>query len=125
MNIVIAADKFKGCLNSFQVCDAIAHGLLQAAPDFTIRKIPLADGGEGLADVMSHYTNAKKLTTTVCDPLFRPIQVSYFLSRDNHTAIIEMAAASGLLLLQPHEYNPLQTSTFGTGQLIKHALQQD
>ena len=124
MNIVIAGDKFKGCLSSFQVCDAMATGLLQAAPHFTITKIPLSDGGEGLADVMSHYTNAKKVTTTVCDPLFRPIQASYFLSRDNHTAIIEMAQASGLLLLQPHEYNPLQTSTFGTGQLIKHALQQ-
>src|SRR5438309_3492329 len=124
MKIVIAADKFKGSLSSFQVCDAIAHGLLQANPDFIITKLPLSDGGDGLADVMAHYIRTKKIVTTVYDPLWRPVQASYLLSEDGKTAIIEMAQASGLLLLQPNEYNPLQTTIYGTGQLIVDALQK-
>lgn len=124
MNIVIAADKFKGSLDSFQVCDAVARGLQQASPKFNITKLPLSDGGDGLAGVMAFYTGAKKVFTTVCDPLFRPVPAHYLLSADGSTAIIEMAQASGLLLLQPPEYNPLGTTTYGTGELIRAALRQ-
>jgi glycerate 2-kinase len=124
MKIVIAADKFKGSLDCFQVCDAIAAGLQQSMPGVHITKLPLSDGGEGLADVMAYYTGAEKINVTVSDPLFRPVQAQFLLSADGKTAIIEMAQASGLLLLHPQEYNPLQTTTYGTGQLIKAALQQ-
>jgi glycerate kinase len=124
MKIVIAADKFKGSLSSFQACDAIARGLRQADPHFTITQLPLSDGGDGLAEVMAYYVKTKKITATVYDPLWRPVQASYLLSEDGRIAILEMAQASGLMLLQPHEYNPLLTTTFGTGQLIAYALQQ-
>src|SRR5688572_6074172 len=123
MNIVVAADKFKGALSSFEVCDAIAQGLLQASAQFSITTLPLSDGGDGLCDVLAHYTNAKKVVVTVHDPLFRPIQASYLLTADGRTAFIEMAQASGLQRLQPHEYNPMLTTSFGTGELVKHALQ--
>ena len=123
MNIVIATDKFKGSLSSFAVCDAMEQGLLKASPGFTITKLPLSDGGDGLADVLAYYTSAKKVVVTVSDPLLRSVQAYYLLAADGKTAFIEMAQASGLLLLQPHEYNPLQTTTFGTGELVKHALQ--
>lgn len=123
MKIVIAADKFKGSLNAFEVCKCIEKGLLQASPDFNITKLPLSDGGDGLADVMAHYIAVKTVFVTVCDPLFRPVQAPYLLSEDGHTAFIEMAQASGLLLLKPEEYNPLHTTTFGTGQLLNDAWQ--
>src|SRR5438309_2600542 len=118
INIVNSADKFKGALNSFQVCDAIATGLQEASAHFKITKLPLSDGGDGLADVLAHYTRARKIVVTVCDPLFRPVQTHYLLSEDGRTAFIEMAQASGLWLLKTHEYDPLQTTTFGTGQLL-------
>src|SRR5215217_4898023 len=100
MKIVIATDKFKGSLSSFAACDAIARGLLKASPQFSITKLPFSDGGDGLADVMAHYTNAKRKVVTVCDPLQRPVQAHYLFAADGQTAFIELAQASGLLLLQ-------------------------
>jgi glycerate kinase len=121
--IVIAADKFKGALSSFAVCHAIEQGLLQADAGFDIATLPLSDGGDGWAAVMAHYTNATPVFVTVHDPLFRPVQAAFLLSEDGQTAFVEMAQASGLMLLQPHEYDPLHTTTFGTGELLKAALQ--
>lgn len=123
MKIVIAADKFKGSLNAFEVCNCIEKGLLQASPGYEITKLPLSDGGDGLAGVLAHYTAARKSFVTVYDPLFRRIQAHYLLSEDGRTAFVEMAQASGLLLLKPEEYNPLCTTTLGTGELIKDAIQ--
>jgi glycerate kinase len=124
MNLVIAADKFKGSLDSFQVCDAVARGLQRAMPEVRIAKLPLSDGGDGLTNVLAHYTGAEKVFVKVSDPLFRPVQACYLLSAEKQTAVIEMAQASGLMLLKPGEYNPMQTTTYGTGELIKHALRQ-
>lgn len=123
MKIVIATDKFKGSLDSFAVGDAIERGLLQASSRFKIIKLPLSDGGDGLIAVMAHYTKAKKIFASVSDPLFRTVKAHYLLSEDGRTAIVEMAQASGLMRLQASEYNPLQATTFGTGQLLKAALQ--
>jgi glycerate kinase len=123
MKIVIAADKFKGSLGSVAVCNAIERGLLQASADFEITKLPLSDGGDGLIASLATYINAKKIFVTVHDPLFRSVEASYLLSDDGRTAFIEMAQASGLMLLQPQEYNPLRTSTLGTGGLIADAMQ--
>jgi glycerate kinase len=122
MNIVIATDKFKGSLSSFAVCDAIEKGLLQASTSFRITKLPLADGGDGLMDVIGYYTEATSNRVAVSDPLFRPVEAQYLLSEDGQTAFIEMAQASGLMRLQPAEYNPMHTSTYGTGELIKAAV---
>lgn len=122
MKIVIAPDKFKGSLSSFAVCDAVEKGLLQASSSFQIAKLPMADGGDGLAEVIRHYTGASVQTATVQDPLGRPVSAEWLLSSDGKTAFVEMAKASGLGLLKKDEYNPLLTSTFGTGQLIEAAI---
>jgi glycerate kinase len=124
MKIVIAPDKFKGSLNSFEVCNTIEKGLMQASTSFNIIKLPMADGGDGLADVIAFYTKAQFQIAKVQDPLERIVDAQWLLSSDGKTAFIEMAKASGLQLLKPGEYNPLLTSSYGTGQLIKAAIDQ-
>ena len=84
--------------------------------------MPMADGGEGTAEVLTHATDGTWQTLTVQDPLNRPIEAGFGMSGDGQTAFIEMAQASGLRLLQPAEYNPFQATTFGTGQLIAEAV---
>lgn len=120
--IVIAPDKFKGSLTAFEVCDAIEKGLHDASSSFDIIKLPMADGGDGLSEVISYYINAQIKKSSVLDPLFRHIDASWLLSKNGGTAFIEMAKASGLSLLKDDERNPLKTSTFGTGELINVAI---
>lgn len=122
MNIVIAVDKFKHSLNSFQAGEALCNGLLKANTLFDIHVLPMSDGGDGLSDVMSSYGSYTKINCIVSDPLFRKVGATYLLSDDGKTAIIEMAQASGLQLLKTNEYDPLHTTSFGTGELIRSAL---
>lgn len=122
MKIIIAPDKFKGSLTSLEVCNSIENGLAKASGSFDIVKLPMSDGGDGLSDVVAHYTNARWMICKVQDPLGRIINAEWLLSSDGKTAFIEMAKASGLQLLKPIECNPLQTSSYGTGQLIKSAI---
>lgn len=124
MNILVAPDKFRGSLEAAEVCQAIKEGVLLAYPDANVTTVPLADGGEGTAQILTEQAQGEFVTTKVNDPLGRDIAAAYGLSRDRQTAFIEMAAASGLALLSGNERNPLLTSTFGTGQLIIHALDQ-
>ncbi len=123
IRFLLAPDKFKESLSSFEVCKAIEEGLLQACPLFRVVKLPMADGGDGLADVIRFYTGAVAQSAVVKDPLGRTIDAEWLLSADRKTAFIEMAEASGLARLKPTEYNPLETSTFGTGQLIRAAVE--
>ncbi len=120
--ILIAPDKFKGSLTAKQVCNAITEGLLDINSDLSIVSIPLADGGEGTCDLLTELSGGSMIKVNVLDPLFREIESGYGISGDGSTAFIEMARASGLQLLKVEERNPLITSTFGTGQLIAHAL---
>jgi glycerate kinase len=122
MHIVIAPDKFKHALNSFEVADAIERGLKKAIPSTTIIKLPMADGGDGLLEVISHYAGAKVRTTRVKGPLFEEVTASWSVSKDGSTAFIEMAKASGLQLLKPGQYRIMKSSTYGTGELIKAAI---
>lgn len=122
MNILVAPDKFRGSLEAIDVCRAIEAGILLAYPDANVTTIPLADGGEGTAQILTRQARGKTIRIEVSDPLGRSITASYGLSGDGQTAYIEMAAASGLALLSQEERNPLLTSTYGTGQLIKDAL---
>lgn len=124
MTILIAPDKFKGSLTAQQVCQAIEEGLLSINPSMKIVSIPLADGGEGTSDLLTDFSGGSTVRVTVADPLFREIESAYGISKDGKTAFIEMAKASGLQLLNTEERNPLNTTTFGTGQLIKHALER-
>ncbi|WP_019987219.1 glycerate kinase [Rudanella lutea] len=122
MRILIAPDKFKGSLTAVEVAQRIEHTLLDAEPEWHVKTLPVADGGEGTAAVLTQATDGHTVTLTVNDPLFRPVEATYGISGDGRTAFIEMAQASGLQHLKAHERNPLETSTFGTGELIRDAI---
>ncbi|MBX2946730.1 MAG: glycerate kinase [Cyclobacteriaceae bacterium] len=122
MNILIAPDKFKGTLTASQVCNAIEAGLNKSGKEFRIRKFPLADGGDGTLDIFLYHQQGVLIEVEVHDPLMRKIKAVYALSKDGKTAFIEMAKSSGLMLLKLEEHNPLKSSSYGTGELISHAL---
>ncbi|WP_282014770.1 glycerate kinase [Marinifilum flexuosum] len=120
--IIIAPDKFKGSLTGIQFCDAIEKGIRKHVPDIEIEKLPLADGGDGTVEVLQYYLDGEMISLNVNDPLGRKVEASYLYSKIKKTAFIEMAEASGIRLLSNEEANPLKTSTYGTGELIKDAL---
>jgi glycerate 2-kinase len=122
LRIAIAPNAFKGTLTALQAATAISRGILSAIPNARTTLIPVADGGDGTALAIAQATGGRLLVSRVQDPLGRPVSAIWGLTGDKQTAIIEMAAASGLVLLKPKERNPLHTCTFGTGQLIKAAL---
>jgi glycerate kinase len=122
MKIVIAADSFKDALPAPQVCAAIADGVRKAMPEAEIVIFPLTDGGDGLAEVFSHHLGGDAVQMQAYDPLGREIQCTYILSANGENAFIEMAQASGLQRLSQEERNPMLTSSYGTGQMIAHAL---
>ena len=122
--ILIISDSFKGCLNSTRVEQSIATGIRSILTECITDCIPIADGGEGILETMLQLSFGKSIEITVHDPLMRPLSARYGLLNDNETAIIEMAQASGLPLLKSEERNPLQTTSYGTGELIKEALQK-
>ncbi|ADD02705.1 glycerate kinase [Thermoanaerobacter italicus Ab9] len=122
VKILIAPDKFKESLSALKVADSIEKGILKVFPKVVIEKVPLADGGEGTVESLVNATGGKIIKTNVKDPLFRDIESFYGILGDGETAVIEMAAASGLYLLKDYERNPMITTTYGTGQLIKDAL---
>ncbi len=122
MKFVIAPDKYKGSLTAFQICDAVEKGVRMVFRDAKITRLPLADGGDGTIEVVRYYLKGEKISLSVSDPLFRPVQASYLYSAKAQTAYIEMAEASGLKLLEEHEKNCLLTTTVGTGELLLDAL---
>jgi glycerate 2-kinase len=122
MNILICPDKFKECLSAGNVAAHIRNGVLRAYPEAECRIIPMADGGEGTVDAMIEATGGRIESVQVHDPLMRQVSSFLVLSGDGKTAVIEMAAASGLALLKQEEKNPLVTTTYGTGELIRFAL---
>ncbi|WP_461205146.1 glycerate kinase [Clostridium sp. DL1XJH146] len=122
MKIVIAPDSFKGSLTAKEVADCIEFGIKKIKPDSEIIKIPMADGGEGTVQSLVDCTKGKLIKLKVNNPLFEKIEATYGILGDSKTAVIEMAEASGLPLLKREQKNPLITSTYGTGELIKHAL---
>ena len=122
MKIVIAPDSFKGSLSALEVCSAAAHGIGALHRGIETVCVPMADGGEGTVQSLVDATGGSLRTVTVQGPLGEPVAAVYGLLGDGVTAVIEMAAASGLPLVPPQLRNPLHTTTFGTGELIKAAL---
>jgi glycerate kinase len=122
MNILICPDKFKECMIASKVAAHIRNGIMKVFPEADCRIIPMADGGEGTVEALVDATNGKIERVRAHNPLMRTIESFFGISGDGKTAVIEMAAASGLALLKPHERNPLVTTTYGTGELIKYAL---
>ncbi|HAQ20424.1 MAG TPA: glycerate kinase [Prolixibacteraceae bacterium] len=123
MYIVIAPDSFKECLSATLVAEAISSGIKRIVPEAEMISIPLADGGEGTVEALVAVTNGKIIPTSSVDALNRPVESFYGILGYGKTAVIEMAAASGLELLAPNERNPLITTTYGTGLLLKAALE--
>ena len=124
MKIVIAPDSFKGSLTAVEVSDAIEQGAREIFPEAEIVKIPMADGGDGTVQCLVNATGGEILREKVTGPLGDEVLASYGILGDKKTAVIEMAEASGLTLVSENKRNPLITTTYGTGQLIKAALDQ-
>jgi glycerate kinase len=122
MKILLAPDKFKGSLSAHAVCATIATTLSAIYPGWEIEQHPMADGGDGSLAVLAQPLGLSATEITTVDPLGRSIQASYLHNQEQ--AFIELASASGLVLLTKEERNPMLTSTFGTGLMIKHAVDQ-
>lgn len=122
MKIVIAPDSYKESLSAFEVASAIEAGFREIYPDAEYIKLPVADGGEGTVEAMVAATQGRVVEVAVTGPLGESVQGFYGISGDECCAFIEMAAASGLELLPPAARNPLKTTSWGTGELIRHAL---
>ena len=120
MRIVVAPDKFKGCLTAAEVADAVADGLLEDRPELVITRVPIADGGDGtVAAALSRGFG--KVTIEAAGPTGVVGQVSY--ARDGHRAVIELAAVCGLDRLPDGRPDPLGASTYGLGEVLRHAIE--
>lgn len=124
MKVLIATDSFKDSLSAGKAADALKIGFIKGAPRAEVSVLPMADGGEGTVQSLIDATGGKIIELEVMDPLMRPTRSFYGIAGDDKTAIIEMAAASGLEKLKESERNPWYTTTFGTGQLIADALEK-
>ncbi|NLM10410.1 MAG: glycerate kinase [Clostridiaceae bacterium] len=119
--IIIAPDSFKGTMSSIRICDIMEEEIRKFFPDAEINKIPVADGGEGTVDSLIEAGKGKKVFVKVKDPYFETIDSFYGILSDGETAVIEMAAAAGLPLVENRK-NPSATTTYGVGELIRHAV---
>ena len=122
MNITIAIDSFKGSLTTVQAAEAIKRGIKLAMADANVSICPMADGGEGTVDAIVSAAGGTIVTCKVCGPLGKSVDAAYGIVESRRTAIIEMAAASGITLIGERERNPMHTTTYGVGELIRDAI---
>lgn len=120
MKVLVSPDKFKGSLSANEICQIVERGLKRQNKSFEIIAHPMADGGDGSLEILSEYLNLKSQAIQTVDPLGRGILAQYFVSPN--AAFIEVASASGIVLLKEDERNPLITSTYGTGKMIADAI---
>ncbi|MDA8442819.1 MAG: glycerate kinase [Peptococcaceae bacterium] len=121
--IVIAPDSFKGSLSALEAAEAMQAGVLKAFPGAQTRLFPIADGGEGTVDAVLRALGGQKVPLSVTGPLGAPVEAFFGILPDGKTAVLEMASASGLPLLLPQERDPRLTTTYGTGELIRAAIE--
>ena len=119
---VLAPDSFKGSMTAKQVCDAMERGIKRIYPEAICAKIPMADGGEGTVQSLVDATEGRIYEERVTGPLGSAVSAKYGILGDGSTAVIEMASASGLYLIDKGSRNPLVTTTYGTGELFKACL---
>ncbi|MCC0648426.1 glycerate kinase [Clostridioides sp. ZZV15-6598] len=122
MKILISIDSLKGSLSSIEAANAIKKGILKVEKDAKVKILPLADGGEGTVDALVQGMNGEKETIEVTGPIITKVNATYGLLKSTNTAIIEMAQASGLTLVPTELRNPLNTTTYGVGEIIKEAI---
>lgn len=124
MRILIAPDKFKGSLSAREVADHIASGFRDRLPNAIIRTLPMADGGEGTAEVICDARGGEWVNCAAHDALGRVIEAHYAWLGEHATAVIEMSAAAGLWRIAPEERDLLSANTYGVGEMMKHAAEQ-
>ena len=122
MKIVVAIDSFKGSLSSLQAGNAVKYAVHRLNSNAEVLIKPLADGGEGTVDALAETGGAQIVKLKVCGPLLNPVTAKYCILKDSNTAVIEMASASGITLIPQEKRNPLETSTYGVGEIIKDAI---
>lgn len=122
MKIIIAPDSFKGSLSAVEAASAIDKGIKNAFPEAVTVQLPIGDGGEGTMETLVAATNGEIRKVEVTGPLNRPVEAAYGILGDGKTCVVEMASASGLHLVQEEGMSPLKATTYGTGELIRHAL---
>ena len=122
MKVVLAPNAFKGSLTAVEAAEAMARGVARACDNAAIVRVPVADGGDGLTEVLLDALQGEIRTVTVKGPRGDPVQASFCYVPKLDLAAIEMATASGLALLPDKQRNPLLTTTYGTGELIAAAL---
>lgn len=123
MNVIVAIDSLKGSLRSLQAGAAAKKGILRAIPAATVSIKPVADGGEGTVTALVSGLSGESVTIPVTGPLGETVQATYGILPD-HTAVIEMAEAAGLPLVPAEKRNPMNTTTYGVGEMILHALDE-
>ena len=124
MRVVTAIDSLKGSLSSMEAGSAVREGILRACAEAEVEIRPLADGGEGTVEALAGGMNGEIQRVTVTGPLGKPVTCEYGIIEDTKTAIIEMSGAAGITLLAPKERNPLHTTTYGVGEVIRDALEK-
>ena len=122
MNILIAPNSMKGSLSAFDFAEIVEKAFHEFSPGFNVRKVPVADGGDLTGEIIAKALNANPVKIEVQNPVGKAIESKYFIS--GKTAIIEMAEASGMKLIDKPELNPMRTSSFGTGELIADAIKK-
>lgn len=120
--IVLAFDSFKGSVNSTDIAQTVSNTIHQVFPCCNVVSFPIADGGEGTTAAICSGLSVEEITCQSHDPLMNPIGVSYAITKDGKVAILEMASSSGLPLIKIEDRNPMLTSTYGIGEIIKDAL---
>ncbi|MBM6618125.1 glycerate kinase [Bacillus suaedaesalsae] len=125
MNIVVAPDSFKGSISARDICTAVEKGVLRVFPQASVVGLPLADGGEGTMENLVYASGGSKFEVVVKGPLGKPVTASVGILGDKETVIIEMAQASGLTLVSENEKKPFLATSYGTGELIKYALDRN
>ena len=122
MKVAIAIDSFKGCLTSKEANQAATDGIRSIQPDAEVLQVPVSDGGEGFMEAFHAAIGGQLIELTVRDPLMRPVSAKYLLH--DELAVIEIAQASGLMLLTQEERNPMVATSYGTGQLVADAVRR-
>ena len=123
MKIIIAPDSYKGCLRSIEVCQYLSDGIKQVCPEAEIVKLPMADGGEGSVEAIVLSSGGEFYKMKVCGPLGEQVEALYGVAGNSSTAVMEMASASGIELVAREKLNPLEATTYGTGQVLKQIIE--
>lgn len=122
LKFVLAPDSYKNSASAIEICEAMEVGIRRVFPDSEVIHVPMADGGEGSTEAIVNATGGKFIKKTVQGPLDEQVEATFGIHGDGETAVIEMATASGIQLVTKEERNPYNTTTYGTGELIRHSL---